>query len=106
MKLHSDDILSHIDSILNMALEIQNNVEGNKENQGKIKGIIKQVLNTVGFWCQRIAQKNFRIFDTSFDQKLMVTSGAIEIIFKSHEPFQSGQAQIAFSTGSAWPVSR
>ena len=44
---------------------------------------------TVGFWCQGIAQKFFRTFDTSFDTKMMVKSGAIEIIFKSHEPFQS-----------------
>ena len=46
-------------------------------------------LFTVGFWCQGIAQKIFRTFDTSFDTKMMVKSGAIEIIFKSHEPFQS-----------------
>ena len=27
--------------------------------------------------------------DTSFETKMMVKSGAIEIIFESHEPFQS-----------------
>ena len=46
-------------------------------------------LFTVGFWCQGIAQKIFRKFDTSFDSKMIVKSDAIEIIFKSHEPFQS-----------------
>ena len=29
--------------------------------------------------------------DTSFDTKMMVKSGAIEIIFKSHKPYQSYQ---------------
>ena len=43
----------------------------------------------VGFWCQGIEKQFFRIFDTSFDTKMMVESGAIEIILKSHEPFQS-----------------
>ena len=45
-------------------------------------------LFTVGVWCQGIAQKIFRTFDTSFDTKMMVKCDAIEIIFKSHEPFQ------------------
>ena len=36
----------------------------------------------VGFWCQGIAQKFFKTFDTSFDTKMMVKSGAIQIIFK------------------------
>jgi hypothetical protein len=45
--------------------------------------------STVGFWCQGIGQKFFRTFDTSFETKMMVKSGAIEIIFKSHKPFQS-----------------
>ena len=40
---------------------------------------------TVGFWCQEMAQKVFR---TSFDTKMMVKSGAIEIIFKSNLSFQ------------------
>jgi hypothetical protein len=39
---------------------------------------------------------------------MMVKSGAIEIIFKSHEPFQiyllTGQALPAFLAESAWPV--
>ena len=33
--------------------------------------------------------KNSAIIDTSFETKMMVKSGAIEIIFKSYEPFQS-----------------
>ena len=40
-------------------------------------------------WCQGIAHKFFRTFDTSFGTKMMVKSGAIEIIFKSRESFQS-----------------
>jgi hypothetical protein len=44
---------------------------------------------TVGFWCQGIAQKFFRTFDTSFDTKMMEKNGAIEIIFKIRKPFQS-----------------
>ena len=47
----------------------------------------KKLHITVGFWCQGIAQKFFMKFDTSFESKMMVESGAIEIIFKSHEPF-------------------
>ena len=41
------------------------------------------------FWCQGIAQKFFRTVDTSFDTKMMVKSGAIEIVFKFHKIFQS-----------------
>ena len=44
---------------------------------------------SVGFWCQGIAQKFFRTFDTSFKTKMMMKSGAIEIIFKFHEPSQN-----------------
>jgi hypothetical protein len=44
---------------------------------------------TVRFWCQGIAKIFFRMFETSFDTKMMVKSGVIEIIFKSLEPFQS-----------------
>ena len=55
--------------------------------------------------CQGVAQKFFRIFDTGFVTKMMVKSGAIEIIFKSHKLFQSylltGQAQPAFLAESA-----
>ena len=37
------------------------------------------------------SQKNLRIFDTSFNMKMMMKIYAIEIIFKSHKPFQSYQ---------------
>ena len=37
----------------------------------------------------RILKRQVMSTDTSFDTKMMVKSGAIEIIFKSHEPFQS-----------------
>ena len=38
------------------------------------------------FW---ITKRQAISTDTSFETKMMVKSGAIEIIFKSHEPFQS-----------------
>ena len=47
--------------------------------------------STVGFWCQAIHKKFLRIFATSFEIKMMVKIYAIEIIFKSQEPFQSYQ---------------
>ena len=57
---------------------------------------------TVGFWCQGIAQKIFRTFDTSFDTKMMVKSGAIEITFKSYKPLSyllTAQANSAKQAG-------
>ena len=58
---------------------------------------------TVGFWCQVIHKKILRRFDTSFVIKLMVKIYVIEIIFKSHEPFQSyqlpGPANLARKAG-------
>ena len=45
---------------------------------------------TVGFWCQVIHKKFLQRFDTTrFETKMMVKIYAIEIIFKSDEPFQS-----------------
>ena len=41
---------------------------------------------TVGFWCQGIPQKFLQTFDTSFDTKMMVKSGAIEIISNPNGP--------------------
>ena len=50
----------------------------------------------ISFW---ITKRQAISTDTSFETKIMVKSGAIEIIFKSHEPFQSylptGQADSA-----------
>ena len=50
---------------------------------------ISSILLTVGFWCQAIHKR----FDTSFEIKMMVKIYAIEIIFKSHEPFQPIQPE-------------
>ena len=36
-------------------------------------------------------KKILQTFDTGFETKMMVKSGAIKILFKSHEPFQSYQ---------------
>ena len=59
------------------------------KNQG-IRGLLVRVTPyTVGFWCQTIHKKFLQRFDTSFDIKMMVKIYAIEITFKSHEPFQS-----------------
>ena len=44
---------------------------------------------TVCFWCQAIHKKFLKRFDTSFEIKIMVKIYAIEIISKSHKPFQS-----------------
>ena len=44
---------------------------------------------TVDFWFQGLAQNFFRIFDTSFDTKMIVKIYTIEIIFRSYQPFQS-----------------
>ena len=49
------------------------------------------LLLTVGFWCQVIHKKFLQRFDTSFEIKMMVKIYAIEIISKSHEPFQGYQ---------------
>ena len=46
---------------------------------------------TIGFWCRAIHKKILRRFDTSFVIKMMMKICAIEIIFKSYEPFQSYQ---------------
>ena len=55
--------------------------------------ILYWILNTftVGFWCHAIHKKFLQRFDTRFETKMMVKIYAIEIIFKSHEPFQSYQ---------------
>ena len=61
------------------------------KNQG-IRGLFVRVTPyTVGFWCQAIHKKFLQRFDTSFEIKMMVKIYAIEIIFRSHEPFQSYQ---------------
>ena len=44
---------------------------------------------TVDFWFQGLAQNFFRIFDTSFDTKMLMKGNAIEISFKFHGTFQS-----------------
>jgi hypothetical protein len=44
---------------------------------------------TVGFWCQAMHKKFLQRFATSFDIKMMMEMYPIEIVSKSHEPFQS-----------------
>ena len=44
---------------------------------------------TVGFQCQAIHKKFLHRFGTRFETKMIVKIYAIEIIFKSHGPFQS-----------------
>ena len=44
------------------------------------------IHNTVGLYCQGIPQKVLQTFDTSFDTKMMVKSGAIEIISNPNGP--------------------
>ena len=69
----------------------------------------KSYRGTVGFQCQAIHKKFLRRFDTNFDIKMMMKIYAIEIIFKSHKPFQSyqltGPANSAIKAGQARPVS-
>ena len=54
----------------------------------------------ISFW---ITKRQAISTDTSFETKMMLKSGAIEIIFKSHEPIQSyllnGQADSAKKAG-------
>ena len=54
----------------------------------------------ISFW---IPKRQAISTDTSFETKMMVKSGAIEIIFKSHESFQShlltGQVNSAKKAG-------
>ncbi len=54
----------------------------------------------ISFW---ITKRQAISTDTSFETKMMVKSGAIEIIFKSLEPFQSylltGQAESSKKAG-------
>ena len=50
---------------------------------------VKGGRGDTSFWCQGIVKKILRTFYTSFETKMMVKSGAIEIIFKSRKPFQS-----------------
>ena len=54
----------------------------------------------ISFW---IPKRQAICTDISFETKMMVKSGAIEIIFKSHEAFQSylltGQANSAKKAG-------
>ena len=42
------------------------------------KKVHEPSLHTVDFWYHGIAQKFFKTFDTSFDTKMMVKSGAIK----------------------------
>ena len=49
------------------------------------------VQYTVAFCCQAIHKKILLRFDTSFDIQTMMKIYVIEIIFKSHKPFQSYQ---------------
>ena len=45
---------------------------------------------TIGFWCEAMHKNSYRArFDTNFDIKMMMKIYAIDIIFKSNEPFQS-----------------
>ena len=46
---------------------------------------------SLGFCYPELPQKFLQRFDTSFETKMMVKSGAIEIIFKFHEPFHKYQ---------------
>ena len=61
------------------------------KNQIHLSSEVWQSLTTVGFWCQGIHIKLLWRFDTSFGIEIMMKIYAIEIIFKSHEPFQSYQ---------------
>ena len=46
---------------------------------------------TVGFWCYALYKKFLQRFDNRFETKMKVKIYAIQIIFKSNEPFQSYQ---------------
>ena len=76
----------------------------------KVAEVRNTVHATLGFWCQGIPQKLIRTFDTSFETKMMVKSGAIEIIFKPKESFQltnqlTSLANLAKKASQAEPVS-
>ena len=59
-----------------------------KAGQNNKYDIYKELKHSacISFW---IPKRQAISTDTSFETKMMVKSGAIEIIFKSHEPFQS-----------------